>query len=189
MFKNLSNLSYKATFAAISAGALLSACGGEEQSQNKAQGSFLIIEEYAPKQYRIKDEFPSDETRVVLKELNGNEKVLTKAEMDELIKAENAKIEAGKSSLTNESISSNHSLGEVLLSSVAGAIIGSWIGNKLFGNSHFNANKATHYQNPSAYQRSVNSFKSTTATSANKSSGFFKNSGSSSSTKSSGFGS
>lgn len=169
---------YKASIIAITSGILISACGGEEQTQNKAQGSFLVIEEYAPKQYRIKDEFPSDETRVVLKELNGNERILSKAEMDELIKAENAKIEEGKSALTNESISSSHSLGEVLLSSVAGAIIGSWIGNKLFNNQHFNANKASHYQNPSAYQRSVNSFKSTPGASSNKSSGFFKNSGS-----------
>ncbi|WP_267523995.1 UPF0323 family lipoprotein [Campylobacter sp. MG1] len=176
MFKNLNNLTYKASLTAIVAGSLLSACGAEEQKQEQAKGSFLIIEEYAPKQYRIKDEFPSDETRVVLKELNGNERVLSKAEMDELIKAENAKIEANQSSLTNESISSNHSLGEVLLSSVAGAIIGSWIGNKLFNNSHFNANKATHYQNPSAYQRSVNSFKSTPSAGASKSSGFFKSS-------------
>lgn len=189
MFKNLNNLTYKATFAAISAGALLSACGGEEQTQNKAQGSFLIIEEYAQGQYRIKDEFPSDETRVVLKELNGNERVLSKEEMDELIKAENAKIETNQSSLTNESISSNHSLGEVLLSSVAGAIIGSWIGNKLFNNSHFNANKATHYQNPSAYQKSVNSFKNAPSASSSKSSGFFKNSGSGAAKSSNGFGS
>lgn len=187
MFKNLNNLTYKASLTAIVAGSLLSACGGEEQQQ--AKGSFLIIEEYAPKQYRIKDEFPSDETRVVLKELNGNERVLSKAEMDELIKAENAKIEANQSSLTNESIGSNHSLGEVLLSSVAGAIIGSWIGNKLFGNSHFNANKATHYQNPSTYQRSVNSFKSTPSAGASKSSGFFKSQSTSGASSSGSFGS
>lgn len=184
----IGNFTYKTSIIAISSGLLLSACGNEEQ-QNQAKGSFLIIEEYAPQQYKIKDEFPSDETRVVLKELNGNERILSKAEMDEIIKAENAKIEAGKSSLTNESISSNHSLGEVLLSSVAGAIIGSWIGNKLFGNQHFNANKATHYQNPSAYQKSVNSFKNAPKTSANKSSGFFKNSGSNGAKSTGSFGS
>lgn len=179
---------YKASIIAITAGALINACGSAEE-QNQAKGSFLIIEEYAPKQYKIKEEFPSEETRVVLKELNGTERVLSKAELDELIKAENAKIEAGKSALTNESISANNSLGEVLLSSVAGAIIGSWIGNKLFGNSHFNANKASHYQNPSTYQRSVNSFKSAPKSSATKSSGFFKNSSSNGLKSSGGFGS
>ncbi|MBZ7987663.1 hypothetical protein [Campylobacter canadensis] len=181
---------YTLQISAIASGLLLSACGAQEE-QKQAQGSFLIIEEYAPKQYKIKEEFPAEETRVVLKELNGNERILSKEELDEIIKAENAKIDNNSSSLTNSSISSSHSLGEVLLSSVAGAIIGSWIGNKLFNNSNFANQKASHYQNPSAYQKSVNSFNktSTSSKSSSKSSGFFKNSGSSSSSKTGSFGS
>ncbi len=118
------------------AGGALAGCGSNNDNADtlnqaaNAQGAFVIIEETAPGQYKIKDQYPSDETRVVLKDLNGTERILSKEEMDALIKEEAAKIDNGTSNLTkdNGQISSGGlSLGETLLASAAGAILGSWI--------------------------------------------------------------
>jgi len=160
----------------------LTGCGGgnneQVQQQQQAKGAFVIIEEVAKGKYKIKDEFPADETRIILKELNGTERVLTKEEMDELIKKEAAKIDDGTSNLTKPDsqaqLSSGMSLGEALLASAAGAIIGSWIGSKLFGNPNYQNNRKAGYKSPSTYTRSKNSFnKPRTTKSATKKSGFF----------------
>jgi len=104
--KYIKKLSTIAT--ATGLGALLATgitgCGGNDQQQEQAQakGAFIIIEETAPGKYKIKDEFPADETRIVLKKLDGTEKVLTKPELDALIKEEAAKIDDGTSNLTKE---------------------------------------------------------------------------------------
>ncbi|EAI9769400.1 hypothetical protein C4Q10_03835 [Campylobacter jejuni] len=159
-----------------------------------AQGAFVIIEETAPGQYKIKDQYPSDETRVVLKDLNGTERILSKEEMDALIKEEAAKIDNGTSNLTkdNGQISSGGlSLGETLLASAAGAILGSWIGSKLFNNQNFANQQRGAFSNQSAYQRSVNSFNkagTTSSASSAKKSGFFGG-GSKATSSSSSFGS
>ena len=79
-----------------------------------------------------------------------------------------------------------------LLASAAGAILGSWIGSKLFGNQNFQATRQNSYKNPSAYTRSVDSFnKQKAANSAARSSGGksgFFGGGSKSSSSSSSFG-
>ncbi len=160
----------------------LSGCGGREdnqaQEQQKAKGAFVIIEEVAPGKYKVKDEFPADETRIVLKKLDGTEKVLTKEEMDKLLKEEKAKIDNGTSPLIQPNgeaqMSSGMSLGEAILASAAGAIIGSWIGNKLFGNPNYQNNRKAGYKSPSTYTRSKNSFnKPRKSLSSSKKSGFF----------------
>ncbi|HHH37318.1 MAG TPA: hypothetical protein ENK77_01735, partial [Epsilonproteobacteria bacterium] len=114
--------------------------GGSEtqQSQQQSSGAFVIIEETAPGKYQVKDEFPAEETRIVLKELNGNERVLTQEEMDQMMREESAKIDNGTSNLTNPQMQQQGGmgLGEAILASAAGAIIGSWIGSKLFGNQN-----------------------------------------------------
>lgn len=180
--KTIAKLSMIGGLAAISVGAL---SGCDNQSQNdqlsqavNAKGVFVIIEETAPGQYKIKDQFPSDETRVVLKDLNGTERVLSKEEMDTLIKQEAAKIDNGTSNLTNPNNASMSSgglsLGETLLASAAGAILGSWIGSKLFNNQNFANQQRGAFSNQSAYQRSMNNFnKASTSTSLTKRSGFF----------------
>ena len=174
--------------------------GGESSALNEAAqktGAFVIIEETAPGKYKVLEEYPSSETRVVLKDINGTERVLSKEEMDKLIAEENAKIDAGTSNLTgsntqNAQLSSGGmSLGETLLASAAGAIIGSWIGNKLFNNPGYQSQRQSAYKNPSAYSRSVDSFNKAKATSSagkpsGGKSGFFG--GSSSSSSSSSFG-
>ncbi|HFZ5136451.1 TPA: UPF0323 family lipoprotein [Campylobacter jejuni] len=184
---------------AVAGGALVG-CGSNNDNADtlnqaaNAQGAFVIIEETAPGQYKIKDQYPSDETRVVLKDLNGTERILSKEEMDALIKEEAAKIDNGTSNLTkdNGQISSGGlSLGETLLASAAGAILGSWIGSKLFNNQNFANQQRGAFSNQSAYQRSVNSFNKagTTSSASNaKKSGFFGG-GSKATSSSSSFGS
>ena len=150
----------------------------QQQTQAQAKGAFVIIEETAPGKYKIKDEFPADETRIVLKQLDGVERVLTKEEMDKLVKEEDAKIDNGTSTLTqqNPEVSQGMGLGSVLLSSIAGAMIGSYIGNKLFGNQNYQNNRKAGYKSPSTYSRSKKSFsKSKTGKSTSKRSGFFGN--------------
>ncbi|EAI2850303.1 hypothetical protein JNR37_001621 [Campylobacter jejuni] len=182
------------------AGGALAGCGSNNDNADtlnqaaNAQGVFVIIEETAPGQYKIKDQYPSDETRVVLKDLNGTERILSKEEMDALIKEEAAKIDNGTSNLTkdNGQISSGGlSLGETLLASAAGAILGSWIGSKLFNNQNFANQQRGAFSNQSAYQRSVNSFNkagTTSSASSAKKSGFFGG-GSKATSSSSSFGS
>ena len=164
----------------------LAGCGSDNGGANNNDGSalneaaqktgaFVIIEETAPGKYKVLEEYPSSETRVVLKDINGTERVLSKEEMDKLIAEENAKIDAGTSNLTNQNAqlsSGGMSMGEALLASAAGAIIGSWIGNKLFNNPGYQSQRQSAYKNPSAYSRSVDSFNKAKATSsAGKSSG------------------
>ena len=156
----------------------------QQQEETKAQNAFVIIEETAPGKYMIKDEFPADETRIVLKQLDGTERVLTKPEMDALVAEEAAKIDNGTSNLTKEqnpqiSQQGGMGLGEVLLSSIAGAMIGSWIGSKLFGNQNFQNNRKAGYKSPSTYAKSQKSFNSPKKSSS-KRSGFFGNKKSSS---------
>jgi len=161
----------------------LTGCGGnseqsQAQEQEKAKGAFVVIEEVAKGKYKIKDEYPADETRIILKKLDGTEKVLTKDEMDALVKKEEAKIEEGKSNLTSPEgqaqMSSGMGLGEAILASAAGAIIGSWIGNKLFGNQNYKNNRKAAYKSPSTYTKSKNSFnKPRKSMKSSKRSGFF----------------
>ncbi len=167
--------------------------GGENafSEASKKQGAFVVIEEVAPKEYKIVEEYPSDKTRVILRELNGTERILSQEELDKLVKEEAKKIDAGTSNLTSPN-GGGLSLGETILASAAGAIIGSWIGNKLFNNPNYEQRRRTTYKTPSAYQRSVNSFKKSSSTLSSKTSkpsstrsGFFKPSSSSTSRSSS----
>ncbi|MEA3491645.1 MAG: UPF0323 family lipoprotein [Campylobacterota bacterium] len=132
------------------------------QAEATAKGAFVIIEETTAGKYVIKDEFPSEETRIVLKTLDGTEKVLTKEELDALMQEENAKIDNGTSELTKpreEQVSSQGmGLGETILASAAGAMLGAWIGSKLFGNSNYQNNRKASYKSPSTYSKSNKSF-------------------------------
>lgn len=192
--KKIAKLSLITGLSAVAAGALVACASNDEsaQAQSAQQGAFVIIEETAPGQYKIKEQFPSAETRVVLQDLNGTERVLSKEEMDALIAQEAAKIDNGTSNLTkdNAQISSGGlSLGETILASAAGAILGSWIGSKLFNNQNFANQQRGAFSNQSAYQRSMNSFnQAKTGTGANAGkSGFFG--GGTKSSNSGGFGS
>jgi hypothetical protein len=152
----------------------------QTQEQPQAKGAFVIIEEVEKGKYQIKEEFPAETTRIVLQDINGTERVLTQEEMDKLIKEEEAKIDNGTSNLTNppsEASSGGMSLGETLLASAAGAMLGAWIGNKLFGNQNYQNNRKASYKSPSTYSKSASSFNksSTSSSSSTKKSGFFGN--------------
>jgi len=155
----------------------------------KTQGALVIVDEVAPGQYKIAEEYPSSTTRIIVRSADGSERILSQAEIDKLVKDEAAKIDNNTSALTNPSMSSGQmGLGGILLSSIAGAMIGSWIGNKLFNNQNYQNQRATTYKSPQAYSRSSSSFNKPAGTSATsgatKSSGFFGSSGSGSSSTS-----
>ncbi|MDQ7046656.1 MAG: UPF0323 family lipoprotein [Sulfurovum sp.] len=146
----------------------------QQQQEQQTKGAFVIIEETAPGKYKIVDEFPAEETRIVLKKLDGSESVLTQAQLDTLIKEEAAKVDAGTSELTqqNPQASEGMGLGSIIMASMAGAMLGSFIGNKLFGNQNYQNNRKAGYKSPSTYSKSKNSF-SKSRTSSSKKSGFF----------------
>ncbi|MBP7770157.1 MAG: UPF0323 family lipoprotein [Aliarcobacter sp.] len=176
---------------------------GQNQGQSDAfsnasqkQNAFVVIEESVDGKYAIADEFPASKTTVVLRKPDGTEKILTQAEIDALVKEEEKKIDAGTSPLTNpnaEVSSGGMGLGGVLLSSIAGAMIGSWLGNKLFNNQNFQNQRKTQYKSPQTYSKSQSSFTKAPASAAKSSSGAkkggFFGSSSNSSSKSSSFGS
>ncbi|MDY4154757.1 UPF0323 family lipoprotein [Campylobacter sp.] len=182
--KKFKELASKGALAAIMATGLAGCNTGQSEQANTAvvkQNATVFIEK-TDRGYKIADEFPSNETRVFLREKDAegrmNERLLSQAEIDELLKVENAKIDAGTSNLTNgnaQMSSGGMSLGEAILASAAGAIIGSWIGSKLFGSPGFNAARQGAYSNPSAYSRSQSSFggAKTGAASSGAKSGFF----------------
>jgi len=146
---------------------------------SQKQGAFVVIDEVAPNQYKIAEEYPAETTRVILRKLDGTEKILSKEELDALVAEEAKRIDRGESALTQPQMSSGGlSLGEALLASAAGAIIGSWIGSKLFNNPNYQKTRQRSYKSPSAYQRSVNSFNKakqarSTARTRSTRSGFF----------------
>ena len=182
--KKFKELASKGALAAIMATGLTGCNTGQSEQANTAvvkQNATVFIEK-TDRGYKIADEFPSNETRVFLREKDAegrmNERLLSQAEIDKLLKEENAKIDAGTSNLTNGNAkmsSGGMSLGEAILASAAGAIIGSWIGSKLFGSPGFNAARQGAYSNPSAYSRSQSSFggAKTGAASSGAKSGFF----------------
>ena len=149
-----------------------------EQSTKK--GAYVLLEEQKDGSYKILEEYPSSSTHIVVRDQNGKERLLSKEEVDELIKKEEKKIDNNTSELTSGG-NQGLGLGGAILASAAGAILGSYIGNKLFNNPNYQQNQQRTYKSPQAYERSKNSFKNTTASSAAKTSagksGFFKSSG------------
>lgn len=151
---------------------------------SQKQGAFVIVEKVG-ETYKIVDEFPATNTTIVLRE-DGKERILTKEEIDKLVAQEAQKIDNGTSNLTNPNSMGGMSLGETLLASAAGAIIGSYIGNKLFNNPNYQTQRRTTYKSPQTYSKSVDSFKKTNSTTSkttaptqsntNKKTGFFSNS-------------
>ncbi len=159
---------------------------------SQAQGAFVVIEKLETGGYTIVDEFPSSKTTIVVRNPDGTERILSKQEIDLLVKEENVKIENGTSALTNpnqEQVSSGGmGLGGVLMSSIAGAMIGSWIGGKLFNNQNYQNQRKAQYKSPQTYSKSKDSFSKARSTSTSKKSGFFGSKSSTSKTRSSFFG-
>ena len=163
----------------------LNACNDNSNQNNQSngtftnasqqEGAFVIVEKALDGSYKIADEFPAAKTTIVLRNPDGTERILSQEEIDKLVKEEEAKIDAGTSPLTNPEMSSGGmGLGGVLLSSIAGAMIGSWLGNKLFNNQNLQNQKAAQYKSPQTYSKSQSSFNKPSSTAgAGKQSGFF----------------
>ncbi len=201
--------------------ATLTACGEAPQEKPKdptlaetvkKEGATITIQESIDKDsnkstYKILDEVPSVKTRVILQDVNGTERILSDAELEKLIKEEEAKIEAGTSNLTKnpDEVASSGGMGlaGTLLAGAAAGMLGAALMNKLSNNQNYQQNQRRSYRSPQAYSRSKSSFgnrkiggmgKSTgnsptkSTTSTTKRSGFGKSSTASSSARSSGFG-
>lgn len=158
---------------------LITGCNSNEQNQAQSgiteatkKGATVTIEQQADGSYKILDEVPSAQTRVILRQKDGSERILSQEEIDKIIAEEAKKIDSGTSQLTNPT-GGGLSLGETILASTAGAILGSWIGSKLFNNQNFQSQQRTTYKSPQAYERSQNSFnRQNTGSSAGRS-GFY----------------
>lgn len=191
MNKHIKKISNYAMIGGFSALALvaLSGCDTQKPSSqdnvsqtlqdSKKKGAFVILEEQKDGTYKVLEEYPSDQTRVIVRDQNGQERILSQEEVDTLIKNEEKKINNGTSELTNPN-SGGLGLGGALLASAAGAILGSYIGNKLFNNPTYQQNQMRNYKSPQAYERSKNSFSNPSSNlkstpSSNGRSGFFGN--------------
>ncbi|MCD6211973.1 MAG: UPF0323 family lipoprotein [Sulfurovum sp.] len=169
----------------------MTGCGDNnqpQQEQAQAKGATVVIGEIEPGKYKILDESPADETTIILKKLDGTKQILTKAEMDALVKEEAAKVDNGTSELTkaNPAASGGMGLGGTIMASMAGAMLGSYIGNKLFGNQNYQNNRKASYKSPSTYSKSKKSFSQPRKSTSSKRSGFFGGNKKSSSSRSSG---
>ncbi|MCI5968741.1 UPF0323 family lipoprotein [Helicobacter sp.] len=171
---------------------LITGCNTNEQNaQNSGireatrNGATVTIEQQADGTYKILDEFPSAQTRVILREKDGGERILSQEEVDRIIVEESKKIDSGTSQLTNPT-GGGLSLGETILASAAGAILGSWIGSKLFNNQNFQNQQRTSYKTPQAYERSQNSFNRSNAGANAGRSGFYSPSNATTQNRSSG---
>ena len=161
--------------------AILLITGCDSQNTQDAQGGIseatrngatVTIEQQADGSYKILEEIPSAQTRVILKEKDGSERILSQQEIDAIIAEESKKIDNGTSQLTNPT-GAGLSLGETILASAAGAVLGSWIGSKLFNNQNFQTQQRASYKTPQAYERSQSSFNRSTNARSGGRSGFY----------------
>ena len=211
--KKISNYAIAGSMGALII-ATLTGCGSdapkeepkaEEKPAIKKEGATVTIQESINKDtnasdYKIIDEVPSVTSRVILRDVNGTEKILSQAEIDKLVKEEEAKVDAGTSNLTKnpDEVKESGGLGlaGTLMASMAAGMLGAALMNKLSSNKNYEQNRRTSYSSPAGYSRSQNSFsKARAANTAAKSSGgpkksgFFSNKKSSTtSTRSSSFG-
>jgi len=216
--KKISNYAIAGSMGALVI-ATLTGCGGDTPKEEpkateapaiKKEGATVTIQESINKDtnktdYKIIDEVPSVSSRVILRDVNGTERILTQAEIDKLVKEEEAKVEAGTSNLTKnpDEVKESGGLGlaGTLMASMAAGMLGAALMNKLSGNKNYEQNRRTSYRSPQTYSRSQSSFSkarsansrmsssrpSSTGSSTPKKSGFFSNK-KSTSTRSSSFG-
>ena len=148
----------------------LTGCGGSDEQASqpaekptiKKEGATVTIEEKPPGTYKIIDEVPSATTRVILRDANGTERILSQAEIDKLVKEEEAKVEAGTSKLTQppEEVAKEGGMGlaGTLMASMAAGMVGSYLMNKLMNNQNYQQNRRMTYKSPQVYSRSQSSF-------------------------------
>jgi hypothetical protein len=170
---------------------------GQLENDLKEQNYFLVIEQIAenPDKYELAERYPTEGvTRAVLKKINGEEQVLSNEELTKLAQAEADKVEAGTSELTKPvdeaqaSSGGGLGLGEMILASAAGALIGGMLANRLSNNANARA-RTNASTRPSATVSSANNrARSAPKASAKPKSGFGGKSGSSSTSRTRSFG-
>ena len=149
----------------------------EQDLQN--QNYFLVIEqtETSPDKYKLAERYPTEgSTRAVLKTLDGKEKVLTNEELKKLAQAEADKVEAGTSELTREPTASSGgglSLGEMILASAAGSLIGGMIANRLANNANAKARTNANTRPAASVSRANQRARSAPKAKSKPRSGFF----------------
>ncbi|WGZ92880.1 MAG: hypothetical protein QJT81_13680 [Candidatus Thiothrix putei] len=133
--------------------ASLQGCGGDQppapppntgagtiSEAAKSEAMFMVIQQTGanPDTYELVEKYPASQTRAILKDMKGNERILTEAELKAMAEAEAKKVEAGTSALT-QPVAQNQglSLGETVLAAAAGALIGGMLANKLMGNANY----------------------------------------------------
>ncbi len=159
--------------------ASLQGCGetgvptAQDQSQSQtqindaaAEGLFMVIQQTGqnPDTFELAEKYPSGQgTRAILKDMDGNERILSEEELKKMAEAEAQRVESGESQLAQPEASSQGglSLGETILASAAGALIGGMIANRLMNNSNFNKNQQA------VNQKAQSSMNSTRTPSAN----------------------
>ncbi len=146
----------------------------------KAQGQFMVIQEISEGKYKVIEQYPANgPSRAILKDMNGTERLLSEDELKKLANEEAKKVENNTSNLTKENSAQMHgggmSLGETILASAAGALIGGYIANKLFNNPNFQANQRANTPTQMS-QPATKTAPSTATTGAKPQSGYFKQS-------------
>ncbi len=187
--------------------ASITGCGEDSSTQQQPsekpaiqkEGATVTIEEKPVGTFKIIDEVPSVNSRVILRDENGTERILSQAEIDKLVKEEEAKVDAGTSDLTKkpDEVKESGGLGlaGTLMASMAAGMLGAALMNKLSNNQNYQQNRRSSYASPSTYSRSKSSFAKARANNmaiknGQKSSGFGKRPATrpASSTRTSGFG-
>jgi hypothetical protein len=136
--------------------------GTISEAAKSEEGLFLVIQQTAkdPDAFIIAEKYPSSgDTRAILKDMEGNERILTEEELKKMAEAEAAKVEEGTSNLTQAPVAESPglSLGETILAGAAGALIGGMIANKLAGNSNYQQHQQQQQAQTSAYQQTQRS--------------------------------
>ncbi|SKA72597.1 hypothetical protein SAMN02745130_01133 [Thiothrix eikelboomii] len=146
-----------------------------------SEGLFMVIQQTGanPDTYELKEKYPSAEgSRAILKGLDGSERILNEAELKQIAEAEAKRFEEGNSQLS-QPLAENQglSLGETILASAAGALIGGMLANKLMSNQNYQRHQQQQAQKPQTTMSSTRKPAPTTNTAnQNKSpprSGFF----------------
>jgi len=149
----------------------------EQDLQN--QNYFLVISQISasPDKYELTERYPTEgATRAVLKTMDGKEKVLSNEELTALAKAEADKVEAGTSGLTKEASASSGgglSLGEMILASAAGSLIGGMIANRLANNANAKARTQASTRPAASVSNANNRARTAPRANAKPKSGFF----------------
>ncbi|MCB1772434.1 MAG: hypothetical protein KDI88_02355 [Gammaproteobacteria bacterium] len=134
----------------------------------------------APDTFELVEKHPTDgPTRAILRLPDGTERFMAEDELKRIAAEEAARVEAGTSRLTEEPSmhSGGLSMGEMLLASAAGALVGGMLANSLSRNANFQRNQQSYGGGRPTAAISQPANRTTTAKSQPRSGFFGSNSG------------